>query len=223
VEACAMRQSVILESAAKLLRGGGRLVYSTCTFSSEENEGAVEWFLESHPEFGVLSMQRFFPHLQHGEGHFVAVLHKTSDDSSQPKALEPQKPPKIYREFNTEFTVPDGVALEFKGNIEVTHPDLPSCEGIKLLRLGIPVARLETNRLEPHHALSRLGQYQTIELEPPEVAAYLRGETLTRGGENGWVQLGVNGFGLGWGKRVGSTIKNHYPKHLRGNAVMLED
>jgi 16S rRNA C967 or C1407 C5-methylase (RsmB/RsmF family)/NOL1/NOP2/fmu family ribosome biogenesis protein len=220
VEACATRQHGILESAAKLLRGGGRLVYSTCTFSSEENEGAIERFLEAHPEFTMLSMQRFLPHLERGEGHFVAVLHKTAGDSSQPEHLEPQKPPKIYREFCAKFAVPDGVPLEFKGNIEVVHPNLPSMNGIKALRLGIPVAQLEKNRLEPHHALSRVGQQTMLDLEPVEVAAYLCGETVARGGEHGWVLLGVDGFGLGWGKRVGSTIKNHFPKHLRGNAVL---
>jgi 16S rRNA C967 or C1407 C5-methylase (RsmB/RsmF family)/NOL1/NOP2/fmu family ribosome biogenesis protein len=223
VAACATRQSTILESAAKLLRGGGRLVYSTCTFSSEENEGAIERFLEAHPEFTVLSMQRFLPHLERGEGHFVAVLHKTSGDSSQPKSLEMRQAPKIYREFRAEFAVPDGVTHEFKGNIEIVHPDLPSFDGIKVLRMGIPVAKLEKNRLEPHHALSRVGQHKMLDLEPVEVAAYLRGETVTREGDNGWVLLGADGFGLGWGKRVGSTIKNHFPKHLRGNAVLLED
>ena len=51
VEMCARRQAEILHCAAKMVRPGGRLVYSTCTFAPEEDEGAVAAFLEEHPEF----------------------------------------------------------------------------------------------------------------------------------------------------------------------------
>ena len=51
VEMCAHRQAEILASAAKLLRPGGRLVYSTCTFAPQEDEDAVAAFLEAHPDF----------------------------------------------------------------------------------------------------------------------------------------------------------------------------
>lgn len=51
VETCAVRQLAILSSAAQCVREGGILVYSTCTFSTEENESVVQKFLESHPEF----------------------------------------------------------------------------------------------------------------------------------------------------------------------------
>jgi 16S rRNA C967 or C1407 C5-methylase (RsmB/RsmF family)/NOL1/NOP2/fmu family ribosome biogenesis protein len=53
VAMCARRQAEILDSAAAMLRPGGRLVYSTCTFSPEENEGSVAGFLSRHPEFEV--------------------------------------------------------------------------------------------------------------------------------------------------------------------------
>jgi NOL1/NOP2/sun family putative RNA methylase len=53
VEACAAMQDDILEAAAAMLRPGGRLVYSTCTFSPEENEGTIARFLDRHPEFSV--------------------------------------------------------------------------------------------------------------------------------------------------------------------------
>lgn len=53
VRLCAERQAEILDNAAAMLKGGGRLVYSTCTFSPEENEGSIQAFLERHPEFFV--------------------------------------------------------------------------------------------------------------------------------------------------------------------------
>jgi NOL1/NOP2/sun family putative RNA methylase len=191
---------------------------------------------------------RLYPHLIRGEGHFLARLRKTdgarqgeaSDHAREVRvygqeSLAPTvgnvdivstvKDKKILLEFAREFGLPDGIALEYRGEIQIAHPRSPSLEGIRALRAGVPVAHIEKNRLEPHHALSRVitGFANTVTLENSEVSAYLRGETITRAGNSGWVLLETNGFALGWGKRVGSVIKNHYPKHLRGNAVLLED
>ena len=79
---CARRQAEILDSAARLVRPGGRLVYSTCTFNRAENEGTIASFLERHPEFSPEDfalpglgaskdgMLRIFPHIVRGDGHF---------------------------------------------------------------------------------------------------------------------------------------------------------
>jgi NOL1/NOP2/fmu family ribosome biogenesis protein len=99
--ACARRQSGILEAAAQLTRPGGRLLYSTCTFAPEENEGVIGRFLEAHPDFELLEMPdfpgfargrpdlafdghpdlrrtvRLWPHRFPGEGHFLALLQRT--------------------------------------------------------------------------------------------------------------------------------------------------
>ena len=105
---CANRQGEILNNAAKAVRPGGRLVYSTCTFAPEENEGAVARFLTNHPEFTLVPIdvswgcagfeaeriQPFCPEIdlsldltgcrrilpQHGgEGHFIACFIKEGD------------------------------------------------------------------------------------------------------------------------------------------------
>lgn len=89
VAVCAARQREILDNAAGMLLAGGTLVYSTCTFSREENEETIAYFLEHHPEFSVKEIQapwfvrddkqgtfRLWPHKLHGEGHFAAVLVK---------------------------------------------------------------------------------------------------------------------------------------------------
>ena len=103
VAMCARRQAEILDSAAALLRPGGRLVYSTCTFSPEENEGSIAGFLARHPEFSVEPAEaqgaalfapghpewadgnpdlaktlRLWPHRLKGEGHFAAILRKSA-------------------------------------------------------------------------------------------------------------------------------------------------
>lgn len=100
VRLCAKRQDEILDAAAGMLKEGGRMVYSTCTFAPEENEGSVSRFLKKHPEFfvactplipgaaqgcgewidnpadGIGRTLRIFPHKIKGEGHFAAVLQK---------------------------------------------------------------------------------------------------------------------------------------------------
>ena len=108
VSMCAARQRDILEYAAWTVCPGGVLVYSTCTFSTEENEGVISSFTAAHPEFAVegsgiasdimndsynivdsLSddarnlngMIRFWPHRTEGEGHFIARLRKADGES----------------------------------------------------------------------------------------------------------------------------------------------
>ena len=90
-EGCAKRQAEILDQAAKMIRPGGRMVYSTCTFNSHENEGSILSFLERHPEFSAEDfylegvgdssngMLHIYPHRVNGDGHFVARLRKSSD------------------------------------------------------------------------------------------------------------------------------------------------
>ena len=85
---CAARQREILSSAAKLVRPGGRMVYSTCTFNPEENEENVAWFLQEHREWetepfrrkgidGLNGMITCWPHRLRGEGQFAALLRRT--------------------------------------------------------------------------------------------------------------------------------------------------
>ena len=107
VRICAERQDEILECAAKMLRPGGRIVYSTCTFAPEENEGSISRFLKLHEEFHIVDVPkvsgmeggkkewteapaeglehtiRLFPHKVEGEGHFAAVLEKKGEVSGE--------------------------------------------------------------------------------------------------------------------------------------------
>lgn len=99
VQLCADRQDEILDCAATMLAPGGRLVYSTCTFAPQEDEGTIARFIERHPEFTIVPAEQFpgmasgvpkwggqhpglehtirlWPHRLKGEGHFVAVLRK---------------------------------------------------------------------------------------------------------------------------------------------------
>jgi len=79
VEACAARQRDILPHAAAMLKPGGALVYSTCTFNSLENEETIADFLTRHPSFRLIKEERMWPHRGQGEGHYAALLRKEGD------------------------------------------------------------------------------------------------------------------------------------------------
>ena len=104
VRSLASRQKPILEAAAAAVKPGGYLLYSTCTFSTEENEEQIDAFLSSHPEFSLRPVsdkllpytapgvsfpgcrtenihlaRRFYPHLCPGEGQFLALMQRSED------------------------------------------------------------------------------------------------------------------------------------------------
>ena len=91
VARCAARQREILDEAAILLAGGGKLVYSTCTFAEEEDEWQVEAFLARHPEFELLEMKKLLPHEVKGEGHFAALLRKNEGAKRDARLLPETK------------------------------------------------------------------------------------------------------------------------------------
>ena len=131
VEMCARRQAEILHSAAQLVRPGGRLVYSTCTFAPEEDEEAVANFLSDHPEFtpetveapwfvpGENGSYRMWPHKLLGEGHFAAVLRKKDGEETDIAIPKGEKLPMQWQSFEKELDLrlPEGKAVSFGQNL----------------------------------------------------------------------------------------------------------
>ncbi|BCG58731.1 RsmB/NOP family class I SAM-dependent RNA methyltransferase [Paenibacillus sp. URB8-2] len=88
VELCASRQWDIVQDAYTMLKPGGRLVYSTCTFNTKENEELVSRLTANYPDMELLATKRLWPHLEKGEGHFVALLAKGGAlDLDKPSAV----------------------------------------------------------------------------------------------------------------------------------------
>ena len=107
LEFCQTEQAKILEACAPMLKEDGMLLYSTCTFSPEENEKSIGDFLENHPEFELVEIPkengfvsglapfeacaRLYPHKLQGEGHFLALLRKKESDGTKPVPAEDGK------------------------------------------------------------------------------------------------------------------------------------
>ena len=232
VQMCARRQREILDSAARLVRPGGRLVYSTCTFAPEEDEETVAAFLKAHPEFtpepveapwfvpGENASYRMWPHKLLGEGHFAAVLRKTQGESGEVPACPGGKCPKAWESFAKELdiTLPEGKAVFFGQSLYWAPMELPELNRLKVLRPGLELGTERKGRFEPAHALAlwlkTCAVTESFPPESPEMKAYLHGDVVPSG-KRGWCLVQAGGYAIGWGKGDGSVLKNHYPKGLR--------
>lgn len=232
VQMCARRQREILDSAARLVRPGGRLVYSTCTFAPEEDEETVAAFLEAHPEFtpepveaswfvpGENASYRMWPHKLLGEGHFAAVLRKAQGESGEVPACPGEKCPKAWESFAKELdiTLPEGKAVSFGQSLYWAPMELPELNRLKVLRPGLELGTERKGRFEPAHALAlwlkTCAVTESFPPESPEMKAYLHGDVVPSG-KKGWCLVQAGGYAIGWGKGDGSVLKNHYPKGLR--------
>lgn len=242
VRACAQRQLAILHSAAQAVREGGVLVYSTCTFSPEENEGVIRRFLEEEPAFvlespGVsfgrkteaLDAVRIYP-MDGGEGHFAARLRRVGENPACPASakLPPEKGEgfRMVRELlgNIFSQLPKGPLVQVGDRFFLMPEGMPEYAGLGVLRAGVEAAVLKGKRAEPAHGLfmaakpEELAWCVSFPCDSPEIAAFLRGEELgvELDAPNGsYVGVAVEGMVTGFGKYSGGRLKNHYPKGLR--------
>ena len=232
VEMCARRQADILDAGAKLLRPGGRLVYSTCTFAPEENEQTVSAFLERNPEFTLEQMDapwfapagegqfRLWPHKLLGEGHFAAVMRKKGNEEACGSGCPGEKLPPEWTQFAKELgiSLPDGKAVRFGQNLYWAPAQMPEIRGLRVLRPGLELGEVKKNRFEPAHALALWMKDCRNAVSFPagsdQIRAYLHGDVVPAD-IRGWCLVRVDDYGIGWGKGDGNVLKNHYPKGLR--------
>ncbi len=193
VEMCAKRQAEILENAANCLKDGGYIIYSTCTFSLEENEMTVDTFLQNHPEFQIAKVservekasvdgiffdgckcknieyaRRFYPHKNRGEGQFVAVLKNKNVPSFERTVIKkPQKTDKTVIDFlNGTLTEYDAENVTvYNGNPVYFTPDFFVPEKVAF-SCGITIGEIRKNYILPHHQFFMgMGKYFKRKIE----------------------------------------------------------
>ena len=176
-------QREILPSAVKMLRPGGMLLYSTCTFSPEEDEDTLAFLLREYPELSMadspLSYEgfapgrpewadgpeeikksiRIWPHRMEGEGHFVALLKKSEDAEGAPYTTERVRPAKLSEEAEA-FLKRLGIKLAperiiaREERLYYLPENLPDLSGLRILRSGLLLGEMKKNRFEPSQALA---------------------------------------------------------------------
>jgi len=181
-EACAAVQRGLLNMAAEMLKPGGRVVYSTCTFEPREDEEMIRWFLDSRKEFHVLPLNceklgitgtdigagRIWPHLQEGEGHFVCVL-GAGGEASQGRLLNNDCETRLIQpkgrrvggleyfsafcEEYLTYKIPSDFAL--LGDSLYRVPEgAPDLSGLRTVRSGWYLGEMKDKRFEPSQAFA---------------------------------------------------------------------
>jgi len=229
---CAAVQRGLLDRAAEMLKPGGRIVYSTCTFGQCEDEDVIEWFLDTHRDFFVMPLDcgklgisptrigagRIWPHLQEGEGHFACVLGSSGEAASitNNHAVRKIKGLDYFYAFCEEY-----LTCGITGNFTVLGESLyriqegaPDLNGIRTVRSGWYLGELKDRRFEPSQAfamgLKMCDVRSVIDFSPESTDAlrYLKGESFETPAEDGWALVCMGGYPLGWGKSQNGRMKN---------------
>lgn len=177
-------QRQILTEVVKMLKQGGTLLYSTCTFAPLENEKSIEYLLsldptihieafdkyelfdDGHPEWSdtgneqLRKCARLWLHRIKGEGHFVTLCSKEGDSSNQYNrgdytVKKAKLAPEIEEFFNSFDNRFDPARFEMAGEKLYYIPeDFPAVRGLRILRCGLFLGELKKKRFEPSQALA---------------------------------------------------------------------
>ena len=226
-------QKQIASDCLKMLAPGGMMLYSTCTFSRQENEETIEYLLSlsddielvsiHHESFaegiGLSQCARLYPHRLHGEGHFLAMLRRSGN-----------KPPRLTEETHSSV-IKNASLAEFLAmtDLDMSHahlktmdqrvllvPDIPfNNEGIRTLRSGLLLGTIHRDIFEPSQPLamalkkSEFANTVSFSADDPRVLRYLKGETVeVSEGTDGWILVCVEDYPLGFAKKQKNRLKN---------------
>ena len=181
---CARMQEEIAREAVKMLKPGGLLLYSTCTFSPEENEKQVARMLSDNPDLELLEISpwyegfshgnpiwadntpalektvRIWPQHMDGEGHFLALMKKRGERTPEPVLTGSKSPDKKTQQILDEFfrdvyAKKKGYALDIRGTYVYAVPEVTkNVRGLKFVRNGLLLGELKKNRFEPSQPLA---------------------------------------------------------------------
>jgi 16S rRNA C967 or C1407 C5-methylase (RsmB/RsmF family)/NOL1/NOP2/fmu family ribosome biogenesis protein len=243
VQICATRQASILEQIAPTIKYGGYLIYSTCTFNTDENELQVQRLVDSgefeHVQITMDEQWGFtpgknqlgtyaFPHKTKGEGFYSCVLKRTRPTDFCWGLSNKQR-----KQFG-KFTVPASIAevtwqnhgtvIEKAGNLfawPVTVPDVVQYALLELncVKWGTRLGELIKGKLIPNQELAwdtALNEkFYQMELSLDMALRFLKGEPIPVQGQEGWLLVTYQGLPLGWLKAMRNRSNNYYPKELR--------
>jgi 16S rRNA C967 or C1407 C5-methylase (RsmB/RsmF family)/NOL1/NOP2/fmu family ribosome biogenesis protein len=240
VKSCSIRQNKILADVIPSLKEGGILVYSTCSYSKEENEDIVRRLIEEYDmeyirleifeDWGIVETEsgyRFYPHLTKSEGFFCAVLRKKSSSGST--HFSKKKGPEISRkeqEIFAPFITDMAKSIVNKNNryhlLNQAAADFLNVfeKQFYFKKAGTVLGEIKGNDMVPNQelawSLTVNRRLNSVELDKENSLKFLRKENFF-GAENskGLVLLTYKNYGLGWAKILQNRINNYLPNELR--------
>lgn len=241
VQLCSQRQQRILADVWPSLKKDGMLIYSTCSYSKEEDEDIVNWLtgqlaiansqLSIGNNWGIIESDggyRFWPDRVKGEGFFLACFQKK--EGGDEVAAKSKKRPEPVTKKEIEFVEK---WIEMEGRVFIKHlntvyawPEQHSedfsflLEKMKVIYSGTIVGELMRDKLVPDHALamspivaSTVGK---IELDLEQAIKFLqRKDIIIENSNKGWQLVAFHGHPLGWVNVLSNRVNNYYPKELR--------
>ena len=222
-------QKSIMQSALKMLKPGGYIVYSTCTFSKEEDEEIIQYALSLDDCLEVISLPyvdgfaqnaygtKLFPHRIHGEGHFVSLLRKKGDKKENRCCKETV----TFDEGNIHACFSSSKKLEIKDRMYACRDTGVNLDGLRIMRSGVLLGekkkgRIECNEILPMYLKAKeLKKCISLPADDIRVIKYLKGETIDVKDQvckDGLNVICVDGFPLGFVKCSKGICKNKYPK-----------
>jgi 16S rRNA C967 or C1407 C5-methylase (RsmB/RsmF family)/NOL1/NOP2/fmu family ribosome biogenesis protein len=242
VNFCAIRQKEILQAVLPALAAGGYLIYSTCTYNSQENEANIRWLVETfdlehieipiQEDWGIRKTSwgyRFFPHLLKGEGFFMACLRKKGQ-SKRSKIRKNIFTPLAKKEAqNLQAWLsenPEKALFSYQQKNLLLHPlhteyisQIAQIAYIRHTALELGVFKqkdfIPTHDLAMSHYVSM--QIPQIHLEKEAALLYLSKKdfALPVSTPKGWNIVKYKNLALGWVKVLGNRINNYYPTEIR--------
>lgn len=245
VQVCAARQRRILTAAAGLVKQGGVLLYSTCTFNANENEDNVRWLSEEmgfeycqlslDEDWGVAAKKwgyQCYPHRVRGEGFFFAALRKTEATLHQnlkdapPRDWQriPEKQIGIFKDWLAQpadfefFTKPDGEVVAVPKAASEAFFAIGNI--LKKRSLGLELGELKKQDLVPSHSLALSNglhpHLPKANLTKEQALLFLKKEnTWEAGWQCGWTLATFENLPLGWMKVLDNRSNNYLPTHWR--------
>ena len=233
-------QKDIVKSAVSMLKDGGMMVYSTCTFDKSEDEDIVSYILSLDDDLKLERINeyegftrgidmdeaiRLYPHKLQGEGHFVALVKKDTPKTVTGKKkhvskIDSKEAEEFIKLIKRDFD--DGYFEIINNNLYFIPEYDFEKKGLRILRSGLLMGEIKKHSFEPSMALAlnlKMDEFKNVinlSVDDKRVISYLKGETISvPEAKDGWVLVCVNGYSLGFGKMQSGIMKNKYAKEWR--------
>ncbi len=226
VVSCARRQTELLELAYEMLKEGGTLAYSTCSFNEEEDEQVMLDFKKAHPEIEFIDLEKndsfyrssllpesvhLFPSRFEGEGQYICLFKKPGTlVKDKREILSNQR----YKQFVADYGLEDrsNEMMRAKFYSLYQHFDVSH---LNVLRYGVKLFELRDVYIPDHHLTHFLTPDYSWEVSKEEAEAYVHGLSFPTNKPDGFYIVSYDKQNLGYVKVTKGVAKNHYPKGLR--------
>ncbi len=241
VQLCSQRQQRILADVWPALKQDGILIYSTCSYSIEEDEVIMDWLLSEmsavscplqvNSTWGIVESDggyRFWPDKVKGEGFFLACFRKKDGDTDASVRIrnKPEQTSRKEMDFVEKWVKKEDRTFIKHLNTVYAWPVIHLSdfsfllEQLRVIYSGTLTGELMRDKLVPDHALALSNitdeAIPRTELDYEQSIQYLQRKDLKMEIEKkGWQLVNYKGHSLGWVNVLSNRINNYYPKEMR--------